>query len=304
MHFKRGNQLKRVFTLTMLVFLLAPFAVQGQEAVAFERLVVDIWPEYDKPSVLIIYRGLLSSRVSLPAQVTFQIPADAGQPNAVAVRGADDQLLSVQYERVVKGDTAEISFTATSQEIQFEYYDPGLEKVDNQRSYVYQWPGHHAVQSIIFQVQQPRGSCTLEIWPAFGESYQGSEDLTYYRKSESKLEEGESRTIRIQYSKASDSPSVGDQPIQPGTPIEPQLSFSFRGWNLIPWLMGGLGLLLILGAIGLYWWFGEKRTPQVQLDRKRKTQEPVFSDQVSYCPQCGSRTGENDRFCRVCGQRL
>lgn len=276
----------------------------GQEEVVFERLVIDIWPEYDRPSVLIIYRGVLSSQVPLPAQVTFQIPAEAGQPNAVAVRGADDQLMSVQYERMVKGEFAEISFTATSQEIQFEYYDPALEREGEQRTFTYQWLGHHAVDTAVFQVQQPRDSYALDISPAFGESFQGSEGLTYYTMRETRLEEGETQVIRVQYNKSSDSLSIGDQPVQPSTPIEPRLSFSFRGRNLIPWLMAGFGLALILGGIGFYWWFGEKRNPRLSLAGEWKAEKPESTDKHRYCPQCGSRTGENDRFCRVCGQRL
>ncbi|MGM0374196.1 MAG: zinc ribbon domain-containing protein [Chloroflexota bacterium] len=296
--------MKKTLFVLVLVVSLFPFSVKGQEEVVFERLVIDIWPEYDRTGVLIIYRGVLSSQVPLPVQVTFQIPAKAGQPNAVAVRGADDQLMSVQYERMVRGNYAEISFTATSQEIQFEYYDPTLEREGDKRTFTYQWPGHHAVDTAVFQVQQPRGSYALEISPAFGESFQGSEGLTYYTMSETRLEEGETQVIRVQYSKSSDSLSVGDQPIQPGTPIEPRLAFSFRGRNLIPWLMAGFGLALILGGIGFYWWFGDKRSPRLILAGERKTREQEPADPHRYCPQCGSRTGENDRFCRVCGQRL
>jgi hypothetical protein len=212
--------------------------------------------------------------------------------------------MSVQYERVVKGEYAEISFTATSQEIQFEYYDLGLAKDGDQRTFTYQWLGNHAVDTAVFQVQQPRGSYALEISPTFEESFQGSEGLTYYKMSEGRLEKDESQIIRIQYIKASDALSIGDPPVQPSMPIEPRLSFSFQGRNIIPWLVAGLGLSLVFGGMGFLWWFGEERKHPLKLAGRSKAEDAAYAGRTSYCPQCGSRTGESDRFCRVCGQRL
>jgi len=294
---------KRIIILSVLLCILFPVSVSAQEAVAFDRLVVELWPEYDDPGVLVIYRGVLSPQVSLPAQVTLTIPAAAGQPNAVAVRGAEGQLMSVQYDRVVKGDWADVTFTSTSQEIQFEYYDPRLEKSGDARSFVYEWPGMHPVQSAVFQVQQPRRASNLEITPAFGDSFQGSDGLTYFRSGEDQLAVGQERVIEISYEKEGDGLSIGDQPVQPSTEINPQISFSFQGRNLIPWILGGVGLILIAAAVGLYWRFGARKKQKADLSDD-KASPPVFSDQQSYCPQCGSRTGESDRFCRVCGQRL
>lgn len=296
--------MKKAVSLLVILIVFLPSPVQGQEMVHFERLVVELWPEYDDPGVLVIYRGFLSPDVSLPAEVTFNIPAAAGQPNAVAVRGAEDQLMSVQYERVVKGERANVSFTATSQEIQFEYYDPGLMVQDARRSYQYTWPANHPVDTAVFQVQRPRGAENLEITPPFGESFQGSDGLMYFRTTKSALEVGQEQVIQVAYEKDTDALSIGDQPVQPSTSIEPNISFSFQGRNLIPWVLGGLGVLLILGAGGLYWRFGTRMKKEPSPEKEGASRKPVYPDQGSYCPQCGSRTGESDRFCRVCGQRL
>lgn len=296
--------LKKILIFFVLLMFFVPLTVRAQEAVPFQKLVVELWPEYDDPGVLVIYRGILSPQVTLPAQVTLTMPAEAGQPNAVAVKGAEDQLMSVQFERVVKGDTAEVSFTSTSEEIQFEYYDPGLEKNGAQRAYIYRWPGNHPVNSAIFQVQKPRGSSNVEISPAFGESFQGSDGLTYFRSGESSLELGQEKTIHVEYSKTAEGLSIGDQPVQPSTAVEPRISLSFQGRNLIPWILGGVGLILIVVAVGLYWRFGTQIGKAHKSGVGQQSGKQVLSDQSSYCPQCGSRTSENDRFCRVCGQRL
>jgi hypothetical protein len=284
-----------------MIFL--PVPVSGQEAISFNRLVVELWPEYDEPSVLVIYRGILSSQVSLPIQITLTIPSAAGQPNAVAVRDPEGRLMSIQYERVVKGNWAEVTFTTTSQEIQLEYYDPRLERDDSTRSFVYEWPGEHFVNSAIFQVQRPRGASNLEISPSFAEIFQGSDGLTYFRSEETKLAVEQKRVIHLSYEKDSDMLSIGDQSVQPSTAIEPKLSTSLQDMNLIPWIIAGGGVILIAVAVGLYLRFGTQIKTEKNIAGEKRD-GAVISDQQSYCPQCGNRTSESDRFCRVCGQRL
>ncbi len=295
---------KRLILLLLLIVIFLPVSVSGQKAISFDRLVVELWPEYDEPSVLVIYRGILSSQVQFPVQITLTIPSAAGQPNAVAVRGPEGRLMSIQYERVVKGNWAEVTFTATSQEIQFEYYDPRLEKDDSTRSFVYEWPGEHAVNSAVFQIQRPRGASNLEISPSFGETFQGSDGLTYFRSEETKLAVGQKRVIHVSYNKDSDMLSIGAQPVQSSTAVEPKPSYSLQDMNLTPWVLAGGGVILIAVVVGLYLRFGTQIKQEKSIAGEKTEEGTVISNQQAYCPKCGSRTGESDLFCRVCGQKL
>lgn len=299
------NRNKFVFLMIwILLFGLVfnfPGAVKAQEVVRFSELVIEIWPEYDRPSVLIIYRGILSPDVTLPAEITLEIPAAAGQPNAVAIRDASNQLTTVQYQRTVRGDIAEVTFTATSPEIQFEYYDPGLEQTGDLRTFTYRWPGNHQVEAAVIQVQQPKGAEDLEITPPLGNTFRGSDGLTYYYGTFDPLGM-EPLELTVEYEKQGSSLSFEEQNVQPSGPIEVQPLLSFQDGNVLPWILGGVGVVLLAGAVLLYWWSGSGRKLPGGLSsvfESRRTEAPG-----GYCPRCGTARDTDDQFCRSCGKKF
>ena len=293
--------MKKLNYLLIILVLCLPAGVSAQQGIHFSELMIEIWPEYDQPEVLVIYRGFLSPEVSLPAEVTFEIPAEAGQPNAVALRDPNQQLISVQYQRVLRGERAEITFTATSQEIQFEYYDPALSTADEQRDYIYRWPGNHQVDLGMIQVQQPRDSQNLQITPALGNSFVGSDGLTYYYRQFQPLPQ-EPLVIEIEYIKTVQTLSVGEEPVQPSVPVEVKPSLSFQGRSLLPWILGGLGVLLVVSAVLLYRGLGSEARFSFSL-RDLFSGSGKVQDQ-GYCPSCGAPRGKEDRFCRKCGGKF
>ena len=93
--------------------LIAPLAspAKAQSVVEFDLLQVDIWPEYDRPEVLVIYRMSLADTVSLPAQISLHIPAAAGQPYNVANQDVDGMLYNLEYSLTPEGDWVRVTFT-------------------------------------------------------------------------------------------------------------------------------------------------------------------------------------------------
>ena len=84
-------QLVLVCCLLLSLFLtsLLTGTALAQSPVPLEILNIALWPEYDQPEVLIIYRGQIAEDVPLPAQVSFDLPADVdvllSDPDADAV---------------------------------------------------------------------------------------------------------------------------------------------------------------------------------------------------------------------------
>ena len=68
--------------LGLLILLVGFFAstydVGAQNDITFAGLEIDLWPEYDRPDMLVIYRITLDNSVKLPAQLTLRIPAAVG----------------------------------------------------------------------------------------------------------------------------------------------------------------------------------------------------------------------------------
>jgi hypothetical protein len=130
-----------------------------------EGLNIDLWPEYDRPSMLVIYRIMLSPMLALPVALSFRIPARAGEPNAVAVQQGNGTLLNAGYTRRVEGDWATISFTTTAQAAQLEYYDPGLTKSGYAHHYDFQWASDYSIASLLIRVRPTQKITSMQITP-------------------------------------------------------------------------------------------------------------------------------------------
>ena len=285
-------------------------SVTAQQAIPFSAVEVDLWPEFDQPEMLVIYHATLSPSVSLPANVILQIPARAGEPNAVAVRQADGALFTVQYQRSVRDQWAEISLTATTPDIQLEYYDPTLTRNDSQRSFTFQWPANIPVDSFVINVQQPVGATQMNITPALGTGVVGSDGLTYYSGNVSSLLGSSLFELTLSYDKQNDDLSMMDVQVQPGSSIDTTIAGQSEPvQTYLPWILGGLGVAFISGGVLWYWQSGRKQPSQPKRRDRRKANETVDKPAVEdvgqiYCHQCGKRANESDRFCRICGTRL
>ena len=303
--------------LTFLIlglFLLVP-AAQAQGITSLAELEVDLWPEYDRPDVLVIYKAKLPADVSLPADVTFKIPTVSGEPYAVAVRQMDGGLLNATYTRQVEGDWALITITATMQDIQLEYYDPQIEKDGNERIYQYVWPGDYNVDLMRMVIQQPIGANQMSVEPNLGSFTQISGDpMQYYVMEVGSPKAGEEVSVEVRYSKDTDRLSVENLQVQPTGPINgDDGSSQFNLLSYLPWLIGGLGILLLAGGLLWYWRMNKSEKQPTMKKRSRRNKGTIKSpEQISaengnqgvFCHQCGRRAASGDRFCRSCGSKL
>lgn len=302
--------LKRLIGLLTALALLFPAAVRAQTPITLPSAEVDLWPEYDHPDMLVIYHFTLPSSVSLPYEMKARIPATA-TTNAVAARQPDGSLYNIPFTPQVSGKWSIVDFRATTPEVQMEYYDPGLQKNGADRHFVFNWPGDYAVSSLVVQVQQPVDATNMQISPDLGASHRGSDGLTYYTAQEGAMNAGQSFTITINYKKSTDTLSSSTVPVQSSAPLNSSPASRFTLTSLLPWVLGVLGVLLIVGGGVWYWLSGrEKNGPASR--RLRRKAAPVEANAVPndsnegfiYCHNCGKRASPGDRFCRTCGTAL
>jgi hypothetical protein len=294
------------------LFLVLPLGVadaQSPPILTLRSLEVDIWPEYDRPSVLVIYHITLPSEASLPAELRIRIPSAAGEPNALAVRSADGSLTNLSYTQNVLGEWSEIVFTTTLPEVQLEYYDPTLKKDGSQRTFHYKWSGDYPVEALTIQIQQPMGATEMKITPNTTNVAVGKDGLTYYVTQVDSLAVGQGFEVSLQYRKSNDSLTAESLQVQPSAPMGNVTSTTTVTGNFIPWVLGGLGVFLIVGSVT--WWFWQARTvkPRQKSNRSRRRRlviEPkdVIPEGAVYCHHCGKRAMPGDRFCRACGTKL
>jgi len=301
---------KWVLSVILITALLFPLKVSAQTTVSFASMSVEIWPEYDKPSVLVIYRITFDASTSFPATVAIRIPTAAGEPNAVAERQADGSLYTLNFTRQVNGEWASISFTTTSSEVQIEYYDPSLVINGASHHYEYIWPGDFAIAQMSVRIQQPVDATSMRIAPNPGAGATGEGNLTYYILEIGSLTAVQSIQITIDYLKSTQTLTAQSLPISPSGSIPRSTISDLNISTVLPWILGILGAGLIIGGLIWFWRSGRQRPSRRIRTRPVSAQNPMSTPDSSpgedaiYCSQCGKRASPGDLYCRSCGSQI
>lgn len=296
--------MRRLVALILFLTLLFSFqSARAQGTPSLSSVNVSIWPEYDQPSVLVIYHIIVSSTTSLPATMTFRIPADAEKPAVVAVGEtlATVSDRNIRYSLEPDGKWVKVNIEVTGPAIQLEYYDASLTKEGQSREYFYTWPGDYAVQSFNIELQQPYDASDMQVDPQLPDT-SARNNLTYYSGSFGPFEANTNYRLNISYQKKSDSLSIAFMPVD-----SPNVDTDTLGRvslvTYLPWIIAGIGVLLITGGV-YYYLRGQPRVKSSSRRRHAASAEPAEGGGTRYCPQCGTRARTGDRFCRTCGTRI
>ncbi|NIM92728.1 MAG: hypothetical protein GTO18_03300 [Anaerolineales bacterium] len=298
--------------LSLIGLSVGATIVFAQGDASIQNLGIAIWPDYDRPAVLVIYRINLPLDTDLPASVSVPIPADVGEPLAVAWRSADGGLFLADYERVVEGEWATITLTTESTSAQVEYYDD-YELDGSKRSFQFQWPEGYSLGNVIYEFQEPFDADTVQISPPPDQSAMRSDGLTYHVADLGSVDAGSTFDINLSYNKESDVLTIDaigtTSPLPISTPViaeggTPDIA------ALLPYIVGGLGVLLIVAAVILYFRYRDEPTSAKpsQRRRRRTPSQQAKVDEIEaspvFCHNCGAKASASDHFCRRCGTRL
>jgi hypothetical protein len=294
---------KALVLLSVLLAIGMAIPAYAQQTETLSTVNVEIWPEYDQPSVLIIYHILLTSTTPLPATINLRIPSGA-EVTAVAVSDPVKGLLNAPYDRVMQGEWAGLQITANLRDIQVEYYEP-LTKNGASRHIVYQWPGDYAVQGFKVTLQQPTGATGLVTDPSLVKSITSQDGFVYYISALQPLKSGQIYTLSIDYQKATDTLSTTGLTVQPVQPLSSNTPGRTTLAGLMPWVLGVLGaILVVVGILGIIfiWRSGTRRT---RSSHQHHPQPDIAEENNQvYCSKCGKRAQPGDVFCRTCGTRI
>jgi hypothetical protein len=203
--------------LVLLVGMVGAFApVNAQAEVRLAALRVGLWPEYDQPSLLVIYWGELDPATP----ISLRMPARIVAPHVVAAQASPvGNVVEASYEANVEGEWRVITFEANGPQFQMEYYDT-LNRDGTQRSPAFVWAGDYAVDAFSVEFQQPPGANDVTISPALSSAEVGPQDgLIYARGEFGAVAAGQAFTVTMGYTRSQDDLTVaslsGTTQVQP-----------------------------------------------------------------------------------------
>jgi len=296
--------MRKWFIIFTLMVLLFPSQARAQETgtVELETLNVMLWPEYDQPSMLVIYNFTLTEDTQVPSSMDIRFPKDANI-TAVAYQSTEGLLLA-NYQPLPSEDPnwqAITVFLTERTTYHIEYYQP-LDRDGEKRSYTYQWPGDYSVGEFDIEVQVPDDSRGIKTDPAI--PLMQNQNFLSGGARMSGLGQGQTYQLQLEYSRSSDTPvtTPSSSQVEPIVPVDENTDGRSTLDNL-PLFLGGFGVALILAALFYFFRSGQSSSLRTSKPRRR-SQGPQEPSMPSYCPECGTRTNAGDRFCRTCGSKL
>jgi mono/diheme cytochrome c family protein len=288
------------------------------------RLRLSIWPEYDDPRVLIMFRGEMTPRQAFPASITLPIPKGAEIIGAGMVSEQNELLL--HPHQVLPGntqDTLQLNLPVPRFFVEF-YYNPFTTSGPEKR-FVYHAPTTYPIELFEVDIQQPLKATDFTLDPAPMERMTDNQGFTYHQFTYRNVEKGQSQTFTIAYAKTTPAPSVSKQ--QP-TP-QPAEKARPRSDNTLVALSIFAGAILLFAGCAWLMQRSQRQhmptttTPALPvsmsdtllalLREDAPTQgtevanAPLIPPQtrvINFCANCGRKLLPDDRFCSGCGKPI
>jgi hypothetical protein len=314
--------MKRIFLTVAFCLVVFSWPVLGQGAQpssdsgpTLANLEIALWPEFDRPEVLVIYRGLFAPETPLPVPVEIRIPASAGQPTAVAYVSEDGQRFNQNYATRAEGDQIVVSFELPTLGFQLEYYDALPADATGQREYTHTYAADYPLAALSLEYQVPPTAEGFTLDPPANSVVSEADGLTYHRVQAGPLAQGETQGRTFTYQKP-DSALTFEAFVQAGTPVPGPPPAAGGGDNstVLIFLVAFVALIGI-GA-GAFWLgrhaqpISETAPPPAKRHKRRgsgrrlEPQQPIPAsgrDEALFCHQCGSQLRDDSDFCHKCG---
>ena len=185
--------------LTIVLFFL--FSLAATSGVAAQTtagqlttLAVELWPDYDRPAVLVLLTAELPAGTALPATVTIPLPGEA-DVNAVARFDDTGAMLSdVDYTT----SAGQLTLTTPANRFRVEYYAP-YEVAEEAYSFTFDWTADLDVAQMTVVVQQPLAATDMTITPTPTGTADRGDGLIYHTLAARPVGAGEPVTVRVAY---------------------------------------------------------------------------------------------------------
>jgi hypothetical protein len=283
----------------ILIFSIVRNPVVAQDETNITRLqdvILDIYPEYDDPRLLVMIEGQVLATAVFPVEVQFLVPTSAYMYSAGSI-DATGNYSGGTHDRTASGITGwdKIIYKVTTDTFRLEYYDPIIiGKTD--KTIEYEFCTLYDITNLQVYIQEPLKSKNFVVSPE-GQLIQGQDKFNFHLYSYSTFSKDASLKYSINYSKSDSRTSV----------------VIANAFPIIPLIAGIIGSIVILIVIIFVVRLNQKKpkfintadvkrkSKEVSVQTVRNTKNKTTQKSLNHCHQCGEVLGENTHFCPYCG---
>ncbi len=236
------------------------------EELSIGRMRVAVWPEYDDPSLLVIYDGKFDEDSRFPIKTSFLVPKGAIISDACSL-SHEGQHFCQLYKIFNRGAYDEVRLLLPYPNFYLSFHTPAFSAIDRHREFPYQIKASHPIKFMEVDIQQPLRSSAFKITPADNSSLTHSvpvekeiKGFNHFSYKLENIEKGREVTFTIHYTKDDKKPSVDikysrmDGQKVWESPYETQENI-----KKYVYILAGSGIFGLLAAIGIFIWLRRKK---------------------------------------------
>lgn len=300
-----------VTALLIGVGLIVTPSAFAQDPNRLTQLKVSVWPEYDRPTVLVILEGTLADKTNLPRDVSILIPSKADLL-VTTYENADGTLAPEQTSQATPlGDGfTRVTFTTKTTVYRVEYYDD-LIKGAPDKTIDFTFKSSVPADQVMLEIQQPLKATDFSVNLPVISNRTDADGFKYFAYLVSNANAGQTISAQIKYTKTEPGPSVRAlTQAAPATTPAPAPVAAPSMWQNVFLIVA----LVVLGLVAVFGFFLlQKRSRETYPAARPMSRKPARGGQrversapanaSAFCTQCGRALSAEDNFCPRCGTR-
>lgn len=288
------------FGIFIAVYLLSG-AIQihaTENLTEVNSLKIDLWPEYDKPMVLVMIDGWIAESVELPIEVRLPVMEGGIVHMGCSITSAGAHIHE-SFKEGTDEDGNYVTFVLRERHFHLEYYYNSFRDTPF-RKFDFQFKSPFNISNVQVEIKEPLGSTGFILNPPSKYPMKNRSGITIHSINFGGVKIGEGINLSAEYSKGDLVPSNKRNKISPPT---------VDTYKLLTILFGSI-LFILLGYAAFRWSSAPSNTDKKRKkkSKKHKTRyqikgESIKSVRINFCSQCGSELKSPAHFCGVCGTK-
>jgi hypothetical protein len=263
------------------------------------RLRLSIWPEYDDPRVLVMFRGEMAPSSAFPTRIILPIPKGAEIIGAGMI--SEHNELLIHPHQILPGeahDRLELNLPVPHFFVEFYYnpFDQGAAK-----RFTYTTPSTYPIAWLEVDIQQPLLATHFTTDPPPMRQEQDRQGFTSHLFVYRDVGVGEAKSFTVSYVRTAVEPSVSKR--QPASEVAARPPTAGASMGMVLGILAGAAVAFG-GSVWVWTGYQRRRKARPSYPTEIYTGEREASGVPNFCTNCGTKLQPGYRFCPSCGSAV